>query len=151
MPDTNRYDLHGSLGYQLSVTARLNEKGFEEALKSLGMNRTTWCVLLALEVEGLTKPSDIARFIGIDRTAISRALRQMEGAGLIRRASGADDGRTTLVAITGKGRDLLARATPHASANASHFDQRLTARERRQLVELLAKLRGAEALALNRI
>lgn len=151
MPCLTKYDLHASLGYQLSITARLNEKGFEEALKTLSMSRTTWCVLLALEVEALSKPSDIAHFIGIDRTAISRALRHMEKDRLISRGIGPRDGRTTQVAITEKGRDLLARATPHAATNADLFDQRLTAEERQHLLGLLAKLRGAAALSLNRI
>jgi len=151
MPNNPAYDLHASLGYQLTVVARLNERPFEDALHELGLTRTTWCVLLAVSVEGLSRPSDIADFVGIDRTATSRALRQMEKQHLIRRAAGRDDGRTTLVAITGAGQEALARATPLARQNAQHFDSRLSADDRAQLVAILNKLKGDAPLSLHRI
>ena len=73
------YRLHDSLGYRLTYAARLNERRFEAGLADLGLTRLMWCVLCALDFEGLSRPSDIAAFIGVDRTAISRCLRQMEG------------------------------------------------------------------------
>jgi DNA-binding MarR family transcriptional regulator len=51
-----------------------------------------WCILLAVEEEGLKNPSEIAQFVGIDRTATSRALRQLEDEGLIAREMGARTG-----------------------------------------------------------
>ncbi|MEM1302763.1 MAG: MarR family transcriptional regulator, partial [Pseudomonadota bacterium] len=80
-----RYRLHDSLGYNLSLAARLQERRLDDGLRSLALTRTNWCILLAVGVEGLSGPSDIAAFVGIDRTATSRALRQMEQAGLIER------------------------------------------------------------------
>lgn len=145
------YDLHASLGYQLTVVARLNERPFDEALRALGLTRTTWCVLLAVGVERLSRPSDIAHFIGIDRTATSRALRQMEKGGLISRSEGRGDGRTTLVAITGAGRRALNEATPLAARNAQHFEERLSAEERASLVAILDKLKGDAPPSLQRI
>jgi DNA-binding MarR family transcriptional regulator len=101
------YRLHRSLGYKLSIASRLQERRLDEGLRRLGLTRVSWCVLLAVGVEGLGRPSDIARFVGIDRTATSRALRQMEAAGLVTRASGAKDRRTTQVTCTPKGRALM--------------------------------------------
>ena len=91
-----KYRLNDSLGYRLSRVARIQER----SLRMLGLTRTTWCVLLAVGNEGLSQPSDIAEFIGIDRTATSRALRQMEAGGLIVRAAGDRDGRTRRVRLT---------------------------------------------------
>ena len=92
----SNYRLHASLGYNLSLAARLQERRLDDALKTLGLSRTTWCVLLAVGVEALTQPSEIATFIGIDRTATSRALRMMEADGLLTRESGRADKRTTM-------------------------------------------------------
>lgn len=75
------YALHESLGYLLSVAARNQERNIETAMKKLGLTRTGWCVLLAIGHEGLSKPSEIASYVLIDRTAASRALRQLEAAG----------------------------------------------------------------------
>jgi len=69
--ENKRYDLHGSLGYQATVTARSFERRLEERLRKLGLSRLGWCILLAVGEEKLASPSDIAGFIGIDRTATS--------------------------------------------------------------------------------
>ena len=134
------YRLHASLGYKLSIAARLQERRLDDGLKDLGLTRTTWCVLLALGNEGLTQPSDIARFIGIDRTATSRALRQMEAAGLLDRQTGDGDRRTTRVTLTDAGAALIARGTPMAMANNQAMQARLTEAEYSRLVSLLEKV-----------
>ena len=108
------YRLHDSLGYKLSLAARLQERRLDEALKTLGLTRTTWCILLAVGVEGHAQPSDIAAFIGIDRTATSRALRHMEAKGLLTRRSGTDDRRTTRVVLTEAGCACIERGAPFA-------------------------------------
>ncbi len=142
MPDT--YHLHASLMYQLTLTSRLQERRLEEGLRRLGLTRATWCVLLAVHVEGLTKPSEIAQYIGIDRTATSRALRQMESRGWLLRRSGTDDRRTTTVALTDCGAALLERAVPVARENLGHFMAKLGPDEATRLQALLATLREGE-------
>ncbi|MDJ0629522.1 MAG: MarR family transcriptional regulator [Rhodobacter sp.] len=145
------YRLHQSLGYQLSLAARLQERRLEDGLRRLGLTRITWCVLLAVGNEGLSQPSEIAGFVGIDRTAASRALRQMEAAGLIARRAGTGDRRTRSVVMTPLGRDLLGRGTPLAENNNSVMEERLTDRESDELRRLLTKLRAGEDMDLPRL
>ena len=123
MTDRPPYRLHDAIGYQLTVTARLQERRFEAALKTLGLTRITWCVLLATGDEGLSQPSDIAAFIGIDRTATSRALKQMEASGLITRDGGTGDRRTTRVCLTDLGRAKLDEAEPMAVSNRTRTEK----------------------------
>ena len=148
---TDTYDLHASLGYQMSVTARLLERGFETRLKEIGLTRITWCILLAVGPQKLSQPSDIADFVGIDRTATSRALRQMEASGLIDRASGDKDKRTTLVKLTSAAHEKLTQSSEHAADNAAHFDNKLTPEESANLRVLLTKLRADEDNPLQRL
>ena len=142
------YRLHASLGYHLSLAARIQERRLDEGLKALGLTRITWCVLLAIGNEGLRQPSDIARFVGIDRTATSRALRQMEAAGLIARGAGTGDGRTRSVALTDEGRALLAEGTPLAQTNNATMEARLDPGERDLLIGLLQKISAGEVAPL---
>lgn len=151
MSTDQNYRLHQSLGYQMSLTSRLLERQFEDRLKPLGLTRITWCILLAVEVEALLNPSDIAGFVGIDRTATSRALRQMEAAGMIARGVGKEDGRTTLVALTDLGRELVTTTVPMARANAQHWQNKLSRAEADELCRLMAKLRIGEDAALKRL
>ncbi len=149
MADTGRmstpYRLHASIMYQLTLTSRLQERRLEEGLRRLGLTRVTWCILLAVEIEGLSQPSEIAQFIGIDRTATSRALRQMEERGWVARQTGEGDRRTTRVALTPLGSALLAQAAPIAADNARHFLEKLPGDGPETLQRLLALLRAGEA------
>ena len=140
------YRLHASLGYHLSRAARVQERRLEEGLRTLGLTRTTWCILLALGNEGLAQPSEIAEFVGIDRTATSRALRAMEADRLISRTAGNGDGRTTEVRLTSLGRARLGLGTPMAEANNAAMHARLTPAETEDLKRLLARLTEGEAL-----
>ena len=151
MAENTTYRLHESLGYYMSLTSRMQERRLDDWLRPLGLTRITWCILLAVENEGLSRPSEIADFVGIDRTATSRALRQMEEAGLITRASARDDRRMTDVRLSDLGRDLMAQATPLAEENNRIAAARLSSEERDELVRLLAKsIEGAE-LGLNKL
>lgn len=150
MSDT-RYRLHDSLGYRLSVASRQQERRLDEGLRDLGLTRITWCVLLAIGNEGLTQPSDIADFVGIDRTATSRALRQMESDGLIGRASGRDDRRTRRVTLTEAGEAALAAGTPLARRNAQVMSTQLSEEEHETLKSLLDRLIRGEQKPLNRL
>lgn len=145
------YRLHESLGYRLSIASRLQERRLDDGLRALGLTRTTWCVLLAVGNEGLTQPSDIAQFVGIDRTATSRALRNLESDGLVTRASGSGDRRTRNVSLSAKGCAALSAGTPLARANGQAMFDRLGKEDHARLIELLDKLIEGETRALDRL
>jgi DNA-binding MarR family transcriptional regulator len=96
----------------------------------------------------LSQPSDIAGFVGIDRTATSRALRQMEADDLLARSSGTEDRRTRRVELTEKGRAAITAATPFARANAAIMAEQLAPSEQQTLLRLLAKLRPEDGAPL---
>ncbi|RVV98808.1 MarR family transcriptional regulator [Mesobaculum littorinae] len=145
------YSLHDSLGYRLSLASRLQERRLDEQLKTLGLTRIMWCVLLGVGNEGLTQPSDLAQFVGIDRTATSRALKQMEAMGLVERQSGKTDRRTTRVGLTAAGRDALDAGVPMAQANNEMMDAKLSPAERQDLRRLLARITEGEPVSLPQL
>ncbi|MGB8623706.1 MAG: MarR family transcriptional regulator [Paracoccaceae bacterium] len=151
MDSPPKYRLHHSLGYHLSLAARMQERRLDDWLRPLGLTRITWCILLAVENEGLTRPSEIAGFVGIDRTATSRALRQMEASGLLTRKAADTDRRMTEVALSTEGRALVAKGTPLAQANNRLVSAKLTSAESKELKKLLEKLLEGEELALKRL
>ena len=97
MNTLTKYDLQRSLGYRMTYVARLNERRFEGMIAEQGLSRLAWCVLCALEYEDLSRPSDIADFIGVDRAAISRVIGQMEAKDLITRRLAAGDARARAI------------------------------------------------------
>lgn len=132
-----KYGLHDSIGHRISRASRMIERRVEEGLRAHGLTRVTWCVLLAVEEDGLKNPSEIAAFVGIDRTATSRALRQLEADGLVERTMGREDRRTTEVSLTEAGRKRMYAAMPICSENMSHFADKLDASQTAELHRLL--------------
>lgn len=145
-----RYDLHASPGYHATLAARVYERRLEEGLRRIGLSRIAWCILLAVVEEGLRHPSDIAGFIGIGRSVASRALGQMERAGLLTRRGGSRDRRMTEIEVTPEGRRRLDAAIPVGIENCAHFAAKLSATEQRTLITLLDRLRAGEDSALPR-
>jgi MarR family transcriptional regulator, transcriptional regulator for hemolysin len=134
------YRLYESLGFALSRAARIQERRLDHGLKSLGLTRLTWCILLGVGNEGLAQPSDIAAFVGVDRSAVSRALRQLERDGLVASIVGEKDGRTRSVHLTDTGRERLTAGEPLARANNDVMTERLGATNAARLKELLSVL-----------
>ncbi|NIZ10140.1 MarR family winged helix-turn-helix transcriptional regulator [Pseudooceanicola sp. HF7] len=145
------YRLHQSLGYWLSLAARLQERRLDEKLREIGLTRITWCILLGLANEGLTQPSELADFVGIDRTATSRALRQMEAAELIERRFGTDDRRTRQISLTEKGEEAVRLGTPFAQENSNVMTDRLGEADAARLVALLKELTEGEEANLRHL
>ena len=141
---SKRYDLHASFGYQATLAARVYESRLEEALKELELTRLSWCVLIAIGEEQLSHPSDIAEFVGIDRTSLSRTLRQMEDHGFLERRTATKDRRRTSVGLTDLGARKLDLAIPIAQETASHFASKFGGEQMAALTRLLKKMRMGE-------
>ena len=50
--------------------------------------------------------------LAMDRTTLTAALKPLEGRGLVKVISDPSDGRSRILKLTAKGRNLLARAVP---------------------------------------
>lgn len=87
----------------------------EDALAAAGLPALAWYdVLWTLEQseDGELRMRDLARRLVISRSNVTRLTDRMEKAGLVERASCAEDGRGTLCALTAKGRALRAKMWP---------------------------------------
>ena len=103
-------------------------------------------VRLARNPEGRLRMSDLAAAVSLTSSGATRLVDRIEAAGLIERVACPSDRRVAYAAITDKGRDVLARATPvHLRGLQSHLVEPLSAAERDQLESLLRKLRDANA------
>jgi DNA-binding MarR family transcriptional regulator len=81
-----------------------------------------------------------------DRTQLAqynvcRLVDRLEKEGLVERRQCTQDGRSNVLCITAKGRELRRKMWPvYAAGIEEHFGARLTAEEAQQLAGLLAKL-----------
>ena len=144
--------LHQRIGFQISRLARVMQTRTEAELAPLGLTRLGWVLLLGIGVDGIDRPSELARYTGITRPSISRALRRLEADGLIARTDGIEtDGRIVRIVLTDHGREVLEIVRPRMDVVNRHFADKLQPEERALLFAALAKLAAGEPDVLTRL
>lgn len=88
-------------------------------------------------------PVELARESMISTSAVAQRLNKLESRGLVKREVNPDDGRGTLVALTGTGKQLIEQALPDHLATERAILSPLDDKERVVLAQLLGKL-GSE-------
>ena len=116
----------------------------EEELKRARLPPLDWYHVLH-EID--RSPQGMLRQAGVqDRTQLAqynvcRLVDRLEREGLVERRQCTEDGRSNVLVITAKGRDLRRKMWPvYAAGIEEHFGARLTTEEAQQLAGLLAKL-----------
>ncbi|MDP6165633.1 MAG: MarR family winged helix-turn-helix transcriptional regulator [Gammaproteobacteria bacterium] len=133
------YNLHEGLGYKLTLAAQVNNQILIKLLAELNLTRQMWCILVAVGEQQIHQPSAIADYIGIQRAAVSRTLKDMHQKQLLVRTNAADNAKQTLVHLTPQGLDLLSRSLPMTEQSAIRLKNKLSKAERAELERLLNK------------
>jgi DNA-binding MarR family transcriptional regulator len=119
--------------------ARALARRFDEALQPIGLTNGQFSLMMSLNRPDPPAMGALARFLAMDRTTLTAALKPLERRGLVKQTADPDDRRRRLVTLTAEGRSVLARAVPvwkrtHAQidgmladANADHLRSNLRA------------------------
>jgi len=81
----------------------------EAASETGGLTPTATAALATIERHGPLTPSELARLERVKRPTVTRTLGCLEREGLVQRTPDPADGRSSLVAINGAGRERLRR------------------------------------------
>ena len=148
---TAAYRLHERLGYKVSRLARLMEAQMEEMISPFGITRLFWCILSGVGLEGIRTPSELADYVGIARSAISRALRTMEEMQLITRCGTEHDGRGVEIVLTEKGRRVMEKCQPLVEGLNQQFIGKLPASDLQTVLDGIDTLSAGETRELARL
>ncbi len=128
---------------RISRLALLLQQQIEPVFAEHGLNGGEFDVLAALRRSGkpfrLT-PSALAASLLVSSGGITKRLKSLEAAGLVRRSPSSADGRSSLVELTARGRKLVETVVAAHRANEERLIAALDARQRDQLAELLRLL-----------
>ena len=113
--------------------ARMARRLRQEAGTDLGPSQLA--ALATIERHGPLAPSELAERERIKRPTATRILGHLEGAGLVERVRDPEDGRCSILSVTGDGRALL---------------RRLRARKTAYLAQRLGELDPGDVAALER-
>jgi MarR family transcriptional regulator, transcriptional regulator for hemolysin len=111
------------IGLQLSRTARLVGRAFDDALVTAGGSLAIWLVLLNLKIRTIANQRELAAAVGITEATLTHHLNAMDDAGLLTRRRGPDNRRAHVIELTPDGETAFLRLRDVAMA----FDQQLRA------------------------
>ncbi|MGH2983968.1 MAG: MarR family winged helix-turn-helix transcriptional regulator [Solirubrobacterales bacterium] len=128
------------IGFLLTMTKGGAHSICSRALAPLDLPVRQFGLLTVLDTEGPQSQQALVEWTRLDRTTMVAQVDALEERGLVRRERNPDDRRAYLVRLTPEGREVLRRAQP-AMANAEkELLASLSASEKEQLLELLAKV-----------
>lgn len=127
------------LGYRLRLAQQAVFRDFAASVQGLSPGRVGLLILIDAN-PGVTQ-SRLAEAVRRDRSTMVGVVDQLEGRGLVERRRGTDR-RTNGLWLTRAGRALLARALRRIAAHERRIAARLSAAERRRLLQLLGKISG---------
>lgn len=120
------------------VIARTARRLRQEAGGELSPSQTA--ALATIDRHGPLTPSELAVRERIQRPTVTRIVTHLEEAGLVQRTRDPQDGRSSLVALTPAGHDLLARGRTRKDAYLARRLRELDAEERATLQRAAAIL-----------
>jgi DNA-binding MarR family transcriptional regulator len=106
----NPLALEQQVCFALAVASRTVIGVYRPLLEPLGLTHPQYLVMLALWGSEPLSVTDLSRMLDLDQGILSRLLKRMESAGLLRRERDRNDERSLAVVLTRKGRDLRSEA-----------------------------------------
>lgn len=111
------------IGLQLTRTARVVSRAFDDALARAGGSLPVWLVLLNVKIEQQANQRRLAQAIGVSEATLTHHLGAMERDGLLVRRRDPSNRRNHIVELTTPGEAAFTRLAAAARA----FDQQLRA------------------------
>jgi DNA-binding MarR family transcriptional regulator len=109
------------------MAARVVTRLYDGILRSVGLRATQLAVLVAVGKENVVSITALAKFMGMDRSTLTRNLTPLEREGLIR-VGNESWRRSRSVEITQKGRSRLREALPYWKRAQETMRQKLGSR-----------------------
>ena len=107
--------------------ARAMARRFDEVLRPFGLTHGQFSMMMALNRPEQPKLGEVARFLAMDRTTMTAALKTLERRGWVRTVADARDARARRLTLTDAGRDVLVAALPTWRAEHDRVDAMLAA------------------------
>ena len=123
----------------------------DEQLGPFGLSGPRWILLMRLMAEDRrndgqgASPTHLSRCQNVSKNTISSLLRGLEEQGFVERTLDPQDGRAFRIHLTDAGQELIQATATENVRYFNHLVCGLSAAERSQLIELLAKLHSSMA------
>jgi MarR family transcriptional regulator, transcriptional regulator for hemolysin len=136
MPNTDDY-----IGVVISDVARLLRTEFDRRVRKLGITRAQWLVLTRLHRHPGASHSELADMMEVEKATAGRMIDRLVANGWVERRSEPDDRRIKRVYLTAEAQRAHRRIWHVAEATLDDALTDLSAREAKQLMGLLIRVK----------
>jgi MarR family transcriptional regulator, transcriptional regulator for hemolysin len=136
MPNTDEY-----IGVVISDVARLLRTEFDRRVRRLGITRAQWLVLTRLHRHPGASLSELAEMMEVEKPTAGRMIDRLAANGWVARRTQRDDRRVKRVFLTPEAERVHKRIWRVAEATVEDALADLSARESKQLMTLLQRVK----------
>lgn len=127
-------------GYHLRRAQIAVFQDFSRGMGGLGLTPGQFGVLALIQANPGLSQSTLGRAMGVDRSTVVSVIDRLEDLGLVRRAPHSTDGRSYALQLSAAGMRRFAEALKRVYRHEQRIVRRLSANERRLLLELLRRI-----------
>jgi DNA-binding MarR family transcriptional regulator len=129
------------VGFRVRMMNRMVTAIYDDAMLSAGLKTSQFTVLVAVASREESRPAELAKFLQMDESTLSRNVDRMCNKGWLKLVP-EQDRRSHLIAITDSGRALIRKSYPAWRKAQDEVTQRLGADGVAALRSVLRKLRS---------
>lgn len=137
MPNTDEY-----IGVVISDVARLLRTEFDRRVRRLGITRAQWLVLTRLHRRPGASHSELAEMMEVEKATAGRMIDRLVANGWVERRTSREDRRVKRVYLTADAEKVHRRIWRVAEETVDAALAGLSARESRQLMALLQRVKA---------
>ena len=128
------------LGYHLRRAQSAVFQDFAASMNGTDVTPGQFGVLALIEANAGLSQTRLAEILGIDRSTLVAVIDKLERQGLVERAARPNDRRSHALKLSRLGESRFEALARRVKQHEAHIARRLSARERRTLIELLQRI-----------
>jgi len=128
-------------GFRVRMLNRMITAIYDDALARVGLKASQFNLMVATVNREETRPAELAKYLEMDESTLSRNVERMYAKGWLRLEPG-EDRRSHVIKVTDKGLGLIRKGYPAWQNAQEEVSRRLGADNVAALKSVLRKLRG---------
>lgn len=134
------FSIKDSTGYWLLQTYNAISESLQDRLDEYDVTVAQWPVLYSLYKDSINAPAELAEYLGLNRSAITRLLDRLEKKKLIKRTGSSHDKRSVEVSLTKRGHKIVPQLAQISRETNNQFLAGLSKKEIQLFDEILKKI-----------
>ncbi|WP_052134233.1 MarR family winged helix-turn-helix transcriptional regulator [Sphingomonas sp. 37zxx] len=135
--------LDGLVGYHMRRASAAIGNDFARAIAGTGMRQVLFGILSVIAANPGINQGTVGRALGIQRANMVSLVNELVDAGLVQRQTAVDDRRALALTLTPEGEEKTRTSLELIRAHEDRLLSGLSAGEREQLIDLLARIEAA--------